>query len=199
MRYIFVLIVLYFCSPAFAQYTIAVEGGLNVAALNYADVEVQHNRPAKYYYVGIVPWYRFHKNMAISADIHYSVKGNIMNRRRLPDFENKYAYLDFAPHLIYRLHQIHDIGLGFYLSKKLSNEDTLKANGALSNGNIKSTDFGLAMSFRILAKRFYVKFSYKHGLRDIANINIYDTAGVAKEAKVQNRLLQLGLGYNFSL
>lgn len=187
-----------------AQFDIGLEGGITLANVDIqSQLGIDNNQTVQYYYAGLSPRYAFGPKISVIAGVAYVAKGyRFENDPAFDDSKFRYSYVDFSAEIEYKVHKAVGIGVGIYDGFKVGEEQKVGGSKWMSTKDfesIKNADFGLVGALRVYYKKFFLKTSYTHGLKNINNINFTDDNGQPISIELYNRYFQIGIGYRFSV
>jgi hypothetical protein len=157
----------------------------------------------RFAYQGGVTFRRnLNKKLIANAELLYALKGAENNESgNSQNIKINFHYLSLPLTLDYQVFPKFFIGIGPEISYRLK-LNTSEGDGfpLLTETWDKKWDFGLNAEVRFYpTNRFYTSLRYTHGISDLG-VQFTDVNGEPyRDIKLQNRALQLSLGYEFSL
>jgi len=193
-------LVITFSQSAIGQFDIDVVGGINHSSASFENYNDIISKPRQGYFIGLASGYHITEKVRFQTSVHCSRKGyNREDNGNFPASNIRYSYLDVIPELEYSLLENLAIGLGVNYGTKLKEESKNENQDWRDSGVlnlITSSDFGITGKVKYKIKKAYAFIRYNHGLKNIENIEITDSTGIAIEGvKQSNRNLHLGIGY----
>jgi hypothetical protein len=204
---LFLLFLLSMPALGLAQYSIALQGGMNLTDAMYCLPHGERigTSPRLGYFAGLSVRRQVRPKWATQLDLNYSQRmyqyGLSPISSRLLGTENRRRYVDMTARVTHEIAHNLEIGLGIYVAQELQEQQRIETFSEWTDtGELDlsaNTDFGLSPSLIFHWGRFRAFFNYQIGLRNLIALEYTDETGTISTPHRTDRhsTLQIGLSY----
>jgi hypothetical protein len=146
--------------------------------------------------IGIIARKALGKKLSLVGEAQYAGRGSIIYASNFDSIEIALRYLDISSGLQYALSNHFYAELGATLSVLLSGEDESFFDSE-ADFEVEPADFSADLSVGSSLGSFDLRFHYKHGLLDIADVDFFGENAGAVGDELNSRSYGFQLGYYF--
>src|SRR5688572_23806271 len=120
--------ILFLLSSAFilkleGQFSIGLNGGINISKTRFINFESLDSKSVIYYFAGLTPGYQINEKVSLITDVQFSQKGySDFDAPNQTDSKVRFTYLDIMPQIEYRFHKNISGGAGFNIGFKIAED-----------------------------------------------------------------------------
>lgn len=192
--FLILLLSLSFIQTNHAQFSLSLEGGTNMANIEFIGFDYVDRSMLTQYFIGVNPQVALNTKLSFESPISYSAKGYSFDETINIKFRN--TYIDVSPALVFNTNKI-ELGVGAYVAFRISEASKYGDQKWITDkiDITKTPDYGLIGTAKIKWNRIYLKVGYQYGLRNISDTFFTDENGTPLVIEQYNRTIQIGIGY----
>ena len=184
-----------------SQISVGVQGGINLATQKFSKELIINGELTlnQYYFFGASIKSKETEKISLILNMQYSQKGYKISSQ-LGDSEFRGSYLDLLPEIECMVAKNFAASIGAYAGLLIKEEFALN-QGKFKKPIIEITekvDFGVHAALKYYIKDFYILGRYEFGIAKVTDLPFTDgTGSILENSNQRNRVLQLGVGFNF--